>query len=79
MITYSIYYNRTYKRTCNLIKKDIKGHSLHIYNNNDVLIDNNVVAKCEDVNCIEFLVGGYKQIIEVNANGKIIATDELYQ
>ena len=48
MITYEVYFNKTYKNSCNLIRKDIKGHYLHIDQvNKVVLIDNIIIAKLE--------------------------------
>ena len=69
MITYEVYFNKTYKNSCNLIRKDIKGHYLHIDQvNKVVLIDNIIIAKLEEVNEVRFLVKGYYQIT-VGAGG----------
>ena len=80
MVTYEVYFNKTYKNSCNLIWKDIKGHYLHIDQvNKIVLIDNVKVADLKDINEIRFLVGGYYQNIHIaEPNAKIIATDIEY-
>lgn len=80
MNTYEIYFNKTYQHSCNLIRKDIKGHYLHIDQVNKVLlIDNIVIAKLEEVNEIRFLVKGYYQNIHIaEPNAKIISTDIPY-
>ena len=80
MVTYEVYFNKTYKNSCNLIRKDIKGHYLHIDQvNKIVLIDNVKVADLKDINEIRFLVGGYYQNIHMaEPNAKIIATDIEY-
>lgn len=77
MNTYEIYFNKTYKNSCNLIRKNVKGHYLHIDQvNKVVLVDNVVIAKLEEVNEIRFLVKGYYQNIHIaEPNTKIIATD----
>lgn len=77
MVKYIIYYNKTYKNTCNLITEERKGHYL-VITNNGVLIDGLGVANRAEVHSIEFLVNGYKQVFEVNPNGKIEATDIEY-
>lgn len=80
MITYEIYFNKTYKNSCNLIRKDIKGHYLHIDQvNKVVLIDNVIIAKLEEVNEIRFLIRGYYQSIHIaEPNAKILSTDIPY-
>ena len=80
MVTYEVYFNKTYKNSCNLIRKDTKGHYLHIDQvNKIVLIDNVKVADLKDINEIRFLVGGYYQNIHIaEPNAKIIATDIEY-
>ena len=80
MIKYEIYYNKTYKNSCNLIKEIKKGHYLHIDQvNKIVLIDNVKVADLKDINEIRFLVNGYYQNIHIaEPNAKIVATDIEY-
>ena len=80
MITYEIYFNKTYKNSCNLIRKDIKGHYLHIDQvNKVVLIDNIIIAKLEEVNEVRFLVRGYYQSIHIaEPTAKILSTDIPY-
>ena len=80
MVTYEVYFNKTYKNSFNLIRKDIKVHYLHIDQvNKIVLIDNVKVADLNDINEIRFLVGGYYQNIHTaEPNAKIIATDIEY-
>ena len=80
MVTYEVYFNKIYKNSCNLIRKDIKGHYLHIDQvNKVVIIDNVVIAKLEEVNEVRFLVKGYYQNIHIaEPNAKIIATDIEY-
>ena len=78
MITYEIYFNKTYKNSCNLIRKDIKGHYLHIDQVN-ILIDNIIIAKLEEVNEVRFLVKGYYQNIHIaEPNAKIVSTNIPY-
>ena len=80
MIKFEIYYNKTYKNSCNLIKEIKKGHHLYIDQVNKIaLIDNVKVADLKDINEIRFLVGGYYQNIHIaEPNAKIIATDIEY-
>lgn len=81
MIKFEIYYNKTYKHTCNLIKEIKKGHYLHIDQVNKIaLIDNIKVADLKDINEIRFLVGGYyyQNIHIAEPNAKIVATDIEY-
>ena len=80
MITYEIYFNKTYKNSCNLIRKDIKGHYLHIDQvNKVVIIDNVIIAKLEEVNEVRFLVKGYYQNIHIaGPDAKILPTDIPY-
>lgn len=80
MIKYEIYYNKTYKNSCNMIKEIKKGHYLHIDQvNKIVLIDNIKIADLKDINEIRFLVCGYYQNIHIaEPNAKIVATDIEY-
>ena len=77
MIKYEIYYNKTYKNSCNMIKETIKGHYLHIDQVNKVaIIDNIEIAKLKEINEIRFLVNGYYQNIHIaQPNVKIISTN----
>ena len=77
MITFEIYYNKTYKNSCNLIKDTIKGHYLHIDQvNKIVLIDNKKVADLVDINEIRFIADGYYQNIHIaGPDAKLVATD----
>lgn len=80
MITYEVYFNKTYKNSCNLVRKDIKGHYLHIDQvNKVVLIDNIIIAKLEEVNEVRFLVKDYYQNIHIaEPTAKILSTDIPY-
>ena len=80
MIKFEIYYNKTYKNSCNLIKEIRKGHYLHIDQVNKIaIIDNVKVADLKDINEIRFLVNGYYQNIHIaEPNAKIVATDIEY-
>ena len=80
MIKYEIYYNKTYKNSCNLIKEIKKGHYLHIDQVNKIaLIDNIKIADLKDINEIRFIVSGYYQNIHIaEPNAKIVATDIEY-
>ena len=80
MIKFEIYYNKTYKNSCNLVKETIKGKYLHIDQVNKIaLIDNIKVADLKDINEIRFLVNGYCQNIHIaEPNTKIVATDIKY-
>lgn len=72
MITYTIHYNKVYRGFCNLITEERKGHYIYISNDlNGVYIDNVKVGDYESINQITFTVGGYKQIIDCNTNGKL--------
>ena len=77
MITYEVYFNKTYKNSCNLIRKDIKGNYLYIDQvNKAIIIDNIMIAKFEEVNEIRFLVKGYYQSIHIaGPHTKILPTD----
>ena len=78
MITFNIYYLKTYKNTCNLIKKTIKGHYMTNYKYGSVLlIDNQFVAKLDEVHSVEFLVNGYNNVIEINPDGILQTTEEM--
>lgn len=81
MITYEIYYNKTYKNSCNLIKEVKKGHYLDIDQFNKIaLIDNIKIADLEDINEIRFLVSGYYQNIQIaEPNVKIKSTNIEYK
>lgn len=81
MINYEIYYNKTYKNSCNLIRKDIKGHYLHIDQVNKIaLIDNIKITDLKDINEIRFNINGYYQNIHIaEPNTKIITTDIIYK
>ena len=80
MIKYEIYYNKTYKNSCNLVKEIKKGYYLHIDQVNKIaIIDNVKVADLKDINEIRFLVNGYYQNIHIaEPNTKIVATDIEY-
>ncbi len=80
MITFEIVLNKTYKGSCNLIVKKMKGH--YIYVDNDLhiaLIDNIAPCKWEEIHDIRFMVKGYYQVVYVNQRGKIEATDIEYK
>lgn len=67
MNKYEIYYNKTYKNSCNLIKEIKKGNYLYIDQVNEILlIDNVKVAELKDINQIRFLVKGYYQVINIS-------------
>lgn len=74
---YEVTFNATYKNSCNLIQKTIKGNQLYIDKVNDMLlIDNVKVADLQEVNQIKFLVNGYYQVVNVaSPYAKIKATD----
>ena len=80
MIKYEIYYNKTYKNSCNMIKEIKKGHYLYIDQVNKIaLIDNVKVADLKDINEIRFLVCGYYQNIHIaEPNAQIVSTDIEY-
>ena len=80
MIKFEIYYNKTYKHSCNLVKEVKKGHYLHIDQVNKIaIIDNIKVADLKDINEIRFLVGGYYQTIHIaEPDTKIVPTDIEY-
>lgn len=81
MIKYELYYNATYKNSCNLIKKVIKGNDLYINRiHNIILIDNKKVATFKELNSIRFLIGGYYQSINIaSPKTKIKATNIEYE
>lgn len=78
---YELFYNATYKNSCNLIKKTIKGNYLYIDKVNDILlIDNKQVAKLNELDSIRFVVYGYYQTINIaSPNTKIKATNIEYK
>lgn len=63
MINFKLYYKRTIPNTANLEKKEIKGLYINI-NKENVIIDNIVVAKVEELHSIDFIVRGYNNVIE---------------
>lgn len=77
MNKYEIYYNKTYKGSCNLIHDTIKGTYLYIDQVNKVLVIDNIIrAELKDINQIRFLVKGYYQVINIaEPNVTIIPTD----
>lgn len=64
MINFELYYKKTIPGTANLEKKEIKGLYINILFNGDILIDNIIVAKKSELHSIDFLVRGYKNVIE---------------
>lgn len=64
MIDFELYYKKTIPGTANLEKKKIKGLYISISSNGNILIDNIIVAKKSELHSIDFLVRGYKNVIE---------------
>jgi hypothetical protein len=81
MIKFEIYYNKTYKNSCNLIKEIKKGYYLYIDQVNKILlIDNVKIAELKEINQIKFLVNGYYQVINIaEPNTTIQGTDIEYR
>lgn len=78
MISYEIYYNKAYKRSCDLVKETFKGNDLYIDQVNKLLlIDNIAIAKLEDINQIKFLVKGYYQVINIAEPNVIITPTDI--
>lgn len=63
MINFDLYYKKCVKGTANLEKKRVKGLYISIDKEN-VIIDNIIVAKVEDLHSVDFIVRGYKNVIE---------------
>ena len=63
MINFELYYKRTVPKTVNLEKKVIKGLYINI-NKENVIIDNIIVAKTAELHSVDFIVRGYKNVIE---------------
>lgn len=63
MITFELFYKKTIPGTANLIKKQVKGNYISIDNDN-ILIDNIIIAKKSELHSIDFFVRGYKNVIE---------------
>lgn len=75
-----IYLNKTYKNTCNLISIDINCKYFNIISNKEkkqLLIDNLGVFT-NNINSIEFLHNGYKNIIEIYSNATIFTSEKEY-
>lgn len=77
MLKYEVFYNKTYKNSCDLVQEIKRGRYLYIDKVNDIiLIDNVKIADLEEVNCIKFLVNGYYQVIYIaSPHTKIIPTE----
>lgn len=63
MIDFELFYKKTIPGTANLEKRTIKGLYINILNNN-VIIDNVIVAQKSELHSIDFLIRGYKNTIE---------------
>ena len=63
MINFKLYYKKTIPNTANLVEKTIKGLYINI-NKENVIIDNIIVAKVEELHSVDFIVRGYKNVIE---------------
>ena len=75
-----IFLNKTYKNTCNLISIDINCKYFNIISNKEkkqLLIDNLGVLT-NNINSIEFLHYGYKNIIEIYSNTSIFTSEKEY-
>lgn len=76
----TIYLNKTYKNTCNLISVDIKCKYFNIISNKEkkqLLIDNLEVLT-NNIHSIEFLHYGYKNIIEIYSNTSVFTSEKEY-
>lgn len=75
-----IFLNKTYKNTCNLISIDIECKYFNIISNKEkkqLLIDNLGVLT-NNINSIEFLHYGYKNIIQLYSNTNIFTSEKEY-
>lgn len=63
MINFELYYKKTEPKTANLVHHTVKGLYINI-NKENVIIDNIIVAKVEELHSIDFIVRGYKNTIE---------------
>lgn len=63
MIKFELFYKKYVEKSINLEKKEIKGKYINITKEN-VIIDNIIVAKVEELHSIDFMINGYTNIIE---------------
>lgn len=78
----TLYLNKTYKHSCNLISIDIncKNFNLLSYKDNTkILLIDNIGVYTNFINSIDFFVNNYKNTIEVNNNGNICSTNLEYK
>lgn len=74
-----IYFNYCYKNSCDLVFKDVNCKYFNV-SKNSLIIDNRKVINSEKiVNSIEFYQAGYKNIIELNSERSLKATDLCYE
>lgn len=76
----TIYLNKVYKNSCDLISIDISCKYFNIISNKEkkqLLIDNLEVST-NNINSIEFLHYGYKNIIEIYYNTSIFTSEKEY-
>lgn len=74
-----IYFNYCYKNSCNLVFKDVNCKYFNV-SKNSLVIDNRKVINSEKiVNSIEFYQASYKNIIELNNERSLKATDLCYE
>lgn len=74
-----VYLNACYKNSCNLVFKDVNCKYFNV-SKNSFIIDNRKVVNSEKiVNSLEFCQAGYKNIIELNSERSLEATDLCYE
>lgn len=62
---FKLFYKKTIPGTANMEVKEIKGHYITIETYlNRVLIDNIEVASVNELHSIDFIINGYKNVIE---------------
>lgn len=74
-----IYFNYCYKNSCDLVFKDVTCKYFNV-SKNSLIIDNQKVVNSEKiVNSVEFYQASYKNIIELNSERSLRATDLYYK
>ena len=77
----TIYLNKTYKNTSNLISIDVKCKNFNLLSYKDnakILLINNIGVLTNFINSIDFFVNNYKNTIEVNNDGFLFSSNLEY-
>lgn len=74
-----IYFNYCYKNSCDLVFKDVNCKYFNVSKNSLIIDNRKVVNSSELVNSIEFYQAGYKNVVELNNERSLIATNLYYE